>query len=188
MKKLTLLVLTAFAITANAQVYLGGQLGFWATKTVTDKKFVFQYSVLPEVGYHINSKWAVGTTIGVSNGDETLTIHDEIEIFKIGAFAVNPYVRFTFVKWDLVSLFVEGGGSYRYIFNLPELGYGSWQDIGKHQFNVGISPGIALNLSKHFSLVANIGFLGWQHYGKDYSTFGLLFNSNTLTFGAYYNF
>jgi len=188
MKKLVLLVLTAFAVTANAQFYIGGQLGFWATKRA-DTKLDFQYSVLPDVGYNINSKWAVGTTIGVSDSNESFGIDDETFVARIGSFSVSPYVRFTFVNWGLVSLFVEGGGGYRYIFKSKSVSIYPYLDFfGKHQFNVGISPGVAVNLSKKFTLMAHIGFLGWEYYGADYSTFGLLFNSSTLTFGAYYNF
>ena len=59
-------------------------------------------------------------------------------------------------------------------------------------FNVGVRPGVAVNLNKHFSFVTKVGFLGYNEVnpkdGKKSHSFGLDLDGNNLTFGLYYNF
>ena len=55
------------AVAANAQVYVGGNVGIASSK-IGNGDNVTTYKVLPEVGYNINKDWAVGTTLGWGKG------------------------------------------------------------------------------------------------------------------------
>ena len=75
MKKLFMtLVAAVIAVSASAQVYIGGNAGIASTK-IGDQDSKTTYKVLPEIGYKINQDWAIGTVIGWGKGDP-VTIED----------------------------------------------------------------------------------------------------------------
>lgn len=84
-KTLLAAVMAVFAMTASAQVYVGGQIGF-STSSVnadidgTNSISGTSFKILPEVGYKINDKWAVGIQVGYSQG-----------ISAFGTFDVNDF-------------------------------------------------------------------------------------------------
>lgn len=64
MKKILMTMVAAvIAVSASAQVYLGGSIGVGVSKVKNgEEKTTFK--LLPEIGYGINGNWAVGTVIG----------------------------------------------------------------------------------------------------------------------------
>lgn len=173
MKKLFLtMVVAVMAISANAQVYVGGGFGI-ASTSVDGGNDVTSYKFVPEVGYAFNNEWAVGAAFGWEGSDKgPKTV------------SVNPYVRWTFGRGNLVNVFVDGGGEYAHI-------YGNGADTDA--FSFGLKPGVAVNISKHLSFVSHVGFLGYTH-AKDNNTdtkadeWGLDLDWRNVTFGLYYNF
>lgn len=72
-------------MTASAQVYVGGQIGFTSSSVNVDIEGInsisgTSFKILPEVGYKINDKWAVGIQVGYSQG-----------ISAFGTFDVNDF-------------------------------------------------------------------------------------------------
>ena len=64
MKKILMSLAVAFvSLAANAQVYVGGNVGIASSKE-GNADAVTTYKVLPEIGYNINENWAIGTTVG----------------------------------------------------------------------------------------------------------------------------
>ena len=60
MKKIVLSIIVALiAITANAQVYVGGTFGVGSDKVETEGTEVKNttFKILPEVGYELNEDW-----------------------------------------------------------------------------------------------------------------------------------
>ncbi len=178
MKKIYMtLVAVMFAVCANAQIYVGGNVGVASVDNGNDSETI--YSFLPEVGYKFNDTWAVGVMLGWSKGslqnvDGSLGYSGLQQTFEI-----NPYARFTFVKSKLINIFCDGG-----------IGYKHYNGVGD-KYSVGLKPGIELKLSK-FSLLAHVGFLGYQKEdadnGGEMSVAGFDFDSNNITFGVLYNF
>lgn len=179
MKKFLLMAAMAFmTLGAAAQDwYAGGQLTFGRTTQETSGLKTTQVTVLPELGYNLTDNFAVGSVLGVSyrktNGEEKT-------VFK-----VNPYARYSYFKNDKVSLFVDGG---------VDFGIGRAQGSTAVEYGIGLRPGISYNINKKLSLVAHVGFLGYQsgnrpakHNGAP-ENWGLDLNSNNLMFGLYYNF
>ncbi len=77
--------MAVFAMTASAQVYVGGQIGFTSSSVNLDMDGTnsvsgTSFKILPEVGYKINDKWAVGIQVGYSKG-----------ISAFGTFDVNDF-------------------------------------------------------------------------------------------------
>ena len=179
MKKIMMtLAAVCVAATMNAQVYLGGGLGV-ATSSY-DGNSTTVWSILPEIGYNLDENWAVGMTVGY--GESTVKVSGVKE--KVKTFQISPYARYTFVKFDKVNLFVDGGVAYK---------HENYAGTKTNTFGVGLKPGVAVNLNDKLSFVAHVGFLGYENEkvkgdDKSTNTFGFNLNGNSLSFGVYYNF
>ena len=184
MKKFILTAIVAVAaMTANAQIWVGGQLGYQFSKydnDVTGDLKVNQFTILPEIGYSLNDKWDIALQIG-----------DEYQSVKVGngkaesmnAFVVAPYARYTFYKTGKVGFFLDGGFSIK-TGDFSEEGI-DFED--ETMFGVGIRPGVKFAASDKVTFVASFGGLGYRGVG-DFSQFGFNVNGNALQFGCYYSF
>ena len=104
MKKILMSLAVAFvSLAANAQVYVGGNVGIASSKE-GNADAVTTYKVLPEIGYNINENWAIGTTVGFGKGNP-VSIEGESRNYV----TVEPYARYTFVRSKLINLFDDGG-------------------------------------------------------------------------------
>ena len=182
MKKLlmTLVASVAIAVSANAQVFVGGSVGFGSVKVAGNDSEV-TYKIVPEVGYNFNKNWAIGLKIGYQKGACNLVDEEIAQDVNKKVFTVAPYGRYTFVHSKYVNVFIDLG-----------LGFASYIDKGT-QFDLGVTPGVAVNLSDKLSFVSHIGFAGFKTFspkgdGKSSSKFGVDLDQNNLTFGLYYNF
>ena len=170
MKKLFLLAAMAVAsLTANAQGWVGGALGYDYDDGNVNQNAI---TISPEVGYNLSDKWAIALDIdfGVRFGDGNTTT----------SFALTPYARYTFAKTGVASFFVDGG------FNI-----GTEKTKGvpsQTTWGIGFQPGVAIALSEKVCLVSKIGYLGYQHHEGGRNQFGLGVNNQLVTFGAYYSF
>ncbi|MDR0694537.1 MAG: porin family protein [Prevotellaceae bacterium] len=171
MKKTILIMLISVLCTgfANAQVYVGGSLGF-GTETekpeVGDKTTTTSFSFAPEVGYSLNSNFELGISLAIVNLKTDFGSSES----KSNAWSIAPYARLSVIEfgnfsvWGQANLFVGGGK----------------QNSQKAtSFGLNIQPVLKYNLSDHFSLLANLNFLNFgfsQTKIKDVSTttsFGL---------------
>lgn len=148
MKKIILMaVMSVMTLTAAAQnLFVGGSVAAW--RNHDDK--VTTITIAPEVGYNLNSNWAIGTVLGWTN------IHRSEITGNLVDF--DPYARYTFFKKGMVSLFVDGG---------VDLGFGKVSYDGEDsdtavKYGIGFKPGIALALNDRCSIVAHAGFLGYR--------------------------
>ena len=168
MKRFLLMLVVAFtAMAASAQIYVGGELGFWhdGDKEVGETTF----TLAPSVGYELNENWAVG-------GNLMLSFQKDVK----NVFGIEPYARWSYFKNGMVRLFLDMGMGIA--VTDPEEGD---SDTG---WNIGVKPGIALHLTDHFSILAKAGFLGYaDEYGYQ-NGFGLSVNGESLTFGIEYTF
>ena len=74
MKKIFMtLAAVCFAATMNAQVYVGGSLGFnaWSSQENAGDRSETTFKIMPEIGYNINDSWAIGTVIGYESNKWT---------------------------------------------------------------------------------------------------------------------
>ena len=182
MKKIFAIALVAMmTMTANAQVYVGGSLGFASESYDGDSETV--WSIMPEIGYNLNEDWAVGVVVGYGEGKDKTKVDGRTFTDKVKTFAVSPYVRYTAVKLDKVNVFVDGGFGYQNI---------KWGEVKDNIWQFGLKPGVAINLNDKLSFVSHFGFLGYKNEklkGDDESTKSFGFNlGSEVSFGMYYNF
>lgn len=126
------------------------------------------FTIAPEIGYDINSKWSVAGAIGFE--------YASIESRNASVFVIEPYARYKYFNKGSFSLFVDGG-----------IGIAMGDDNG---FKIGVMPGLAYKVSERFSLLASFGFLGYKndYYNNGGDGFGFSFKSSDLRFGMYYSF
>lgn len=178
MKKIFMSAVAAFiAISASAQVYVGGNAGIASTKIAGGDRET-TYKLLPEVGYQFSEKWAGGIEFGWSKGNP---VSIEYANSASKTFEVNPYARYTLINSKMVDVFIDG-----------TVGYKHYNGIGD-EYQFGLKPGVALNLSDRFSFVAKAGFLGYKNYspkggGKSSDAFGVSLDSDNLSFGLLVKF
>lgn len=203
MKKVILTALVAVAsLAANAQIWVGGEVGFSAGKTSFDGEKLgtgATFNLIPEIGYTVNDKIDVAMAIGLSHFNSNGKYYEGTQNYDVAvldlndvnrnAFTINPYVRYKFAKAGDFTFFIDGGFSFTMIHysNTQEATY----DKNANQWGIGIKPGIAYNLSDKVSLVAHVGELGYNFYKWDKvknNEFNMGVNGNNLTFGAYVSF
>lgn len=180
MKKLfTLAAMAVVSLGAFAQNWFaGGTLNAW--RDVTNNKT--EFTVMPEVGYNLNDKWAVATGIGYQ--------HMYNDGIKSDIFRIDPYARYTFAKVGKVGFFVDGGVG---------IGLGATK-VPHHStetaaiWHIGFKPGISFNVNNNLSLVAHVGFLGYEGANNKAKEAGyadgggLRLSGDALSFSVYYNF
>ena len=186
MKKIILMAAFAVAsVAASAQVYVGGGIGFSSNKAAhaegVDVDAVNTIEILPEVGYKLDDKMAVGIGLGFVNakqGDNKST-----------SFSIAPYFRYTFVKWGNVGLFADAQFAYentKVEVNNVEAKSNAW--------SLGIKPGVSVDLTEKVTFLAKVGWLGYRSEKPDAdgmkasSEFGVGVDATDLSFSMLFNF
>ena len=172
-------MVAAFAVSAlcaNAQVWIGGNVGFNSTsyEGLDDNETIVQ--LRPEIGYSLNENWDVAVGLGLSRIGNYLGVKDA----NAFAWEVSPYARYTFAKVKNVGFFVDGGVSV-----------GVYNPDGAPStttYWVGIKPGVKFAATDKLTLVAHVGSLGYKNKKDQYSTFGFGVDGGDLSFGLYYAF
>ena len=165
MKKLIIsaILLVAFTLTTSAQkFYTGGSVGLWyesAGNTITA-------TLSPELGYHLNDKWAIGGQLGMGVATD----------FNIASYilTLSPYARYTCFSQDAFSIFIDGS---------------VMSGVANSFFtgSIGVSPGLMYKVSDRFALYSHLGFLGYKYIGG-VSMAGFDASSGSLSVGGYFLF
>ena len=207
MKKIFMTLAAAvIAVSANAQIWVGGEVGFTSDKTTvkTNGNSVSQttnnFTLAPEVGYNLNENWAIALKVQFAHNEDNGVIKSMIQDagFNTGAkvmtnaFSVNPYARYTFLKAGNFSAFVDGGVSY----GLIHVSSMSQVMNNINSLGVAINPGVTYAVSPNDSLVAHIGDLSYNAMWTKAKNADVKVNNgkfnigiwNAISFGAYYNF
>lgn len=174
MKKLVMMAVMAIvAVSASAQVYVGGSLGYSNVDEEGKDDALNTFTLAPEVGYNLGDEWAIGTTLNFGyskQGDASAT--------TIG---IAPYVRYNFARIDKVRFFIDGTVEFQ--------SYKPKEVDAMNSWGIGVRPGVAFDLNDKVSLIAHVGNFGYAdtHKVNGKKTFGLNLDNN-LSLGFYYNF
>lgn len=193
MKKV-ILTLAAVALmgVANAQFFVGGNLGFGMDKgsrTVTtttsgtssevsvDLPKTVDFGIFPKVGYQINDRLSAGLIFGFGmqkttdwNGPTTVENYESTENLK--TWEVLPFVRYNAFNFGAFTMFAELQIGVRGEFGTQRVEYDM---AGTHRaveadapktfgFGVNLVPGLAYNLNEHvsFDLYFNLINIGFN--------------------------
>lgn len=171
--------------------YVGGSIGYSSTSydgNTTNSTISFA----PEAGYAINDTWSIGVMLSYSSTTNSQSNADLTNSY----FTISPYVRYSFYSLGRLGFFCDGSVSFsrNNIQTMKtENGETKPTDNYRNGFGVALNPGISYRLSDRFSLVAHLGRLSYSSNKPDKSeakattTFSLNL-SNSISFGAFYNF
>lgn len=171
MRKFVFILMVAFIaiISADAQVYVGGSFNFTRDKNSDQTNF----TIAPELGYNLSKQWAIAAEIGFT--------HIKKDEIKVNVFNFAPYARFSFFEKSIVRLFLDGG-----------VGISTSQiesNDRENGFEIGIKPGIALDICKNLTFVTKYGFVGFRDdYKYNNSISGISLSSEDLSIGFHYEF
>ena len=187
MKKLLLAAAFVVAsLSANAQVYLGGGVSFHSTDPGEgDTKTTI--NLIPELGYKLDDKLSIGVKLGLEHSKQGDASSND--------YTFEPYVRYTFAKWNKVGFFGEGG--YKHFEDKVEDKVGGATVSVKTKANawyIGVRPGVSIDVTKNLTFLTKIGWLGYTSYKKDVdgaeasTDLGLDLSGENLQFSLVYNF
>ena len=163
------------AVSANAQTWAGGSLGFNVKDYEGMDKSQMTFEIAPEVGYSLNENWDVAVALGFTSISNENGYKDN----NVTKFEVSPYARYTFAKSGIASFFVDG-----------YVGFGSYKPKGVDAtttFKIGVRPGVKVALSDDVCLVSTLGNLGYTSVKDTYNEFGFNVDNSTIKFGLYFN-
>ena len=188
MKKVLLfvtLVVVTF-VSANAQFYLGGTVGFESNSELNPKS---SFWVFPEVGYYINKKFDVGLEFGFAKE------HQQNDM-KSSLWSIAPYARYSFYQFGKFETLIKGSVGFTYVDGYMQVDhpYGKTTDFRFH-----VSPILAYNLTEKIVLFTQLNCLSLtfaliKPEDSDYShhfRFGAsnsLINTSSLQIGFFYKF
>lgn len=223
MKKIIAATFVAMcSLSVNAQVWVGGSVGFsrfdyesqngsLANSNSSPTRLFFG----PKIGYNFNDKWAVALAFDYSSADSKASYVYSNSERKTSShdFLVTPFVRYTFAKSGIVSFYVDGGASIGWGKQKDKIHYDYYDDDRSglesdcdktNSFDIGLRPGMLIDLSDNVALELNLGFFGYTHSestsdliysdsrkSKNTSTsngFGFCGNGGNVNFGVIWKF
>ena len=179
MKKIMMTLVAMFAtvsMSAQNDMYIGGTANFVGTGSDNT-----DLTISPEWGMKLDDKLGFGIKLDYTYNEPFGLADSRTRI------AVNPYVRYDFLKCGKFKIFVDGGVYF---------GTSKVKDMdADNNFGIKVVPGISYRLTDQFTVAARANNLFlWDVAAPAHSTctntVSLLerFNVNTYQFGFFYNF
>ena len=212
MKKVLLtLALAAFAMTANAQLVIGGNIGFnhngnsagdYSTNATTS------FSFMPKVGYWLNDQMQVGAQLGcnynyrrVYDGDNN---NDHYSSQTQMSWNFAPYFRYNLTSWKNFTVFAEAQVALGITpkASLKNNTTGTTADGNVKSFDLGVNivPGLNYALTDNISFDLYINLAGvFYNFNKTTTTvagtdnvtrnhtYGFMADMNAQTLTAHLN-
>lgn len=201
MKKILLtLALAAFAMTANAQWVLGGNIGAnhsnnHATDYVTGSTST-NISIMPKIGYWLNDDMQIGIQLGYTQNYNRnyLTDVDSYTSNTGSALEFIPYFRYNVANWKNFTVFCEA--QLDLTLGLESHGYNSvtetTTDAGDSytRFGIALVPGLNYAFTENISMDIYVNLLALyaDFYTSDNSgahSWGLGLNMDAQTVNAH---
>lgn len=176
MKKVLLtLALAAFAMAANAQFVLGGNIGINHSNSHSDDYVSgtaeTNISILPKIGYWLNDDMQIGAQLGWVYGYERsyASADDTYTSTPQSVIVFAPYFRYNFAEWKKLKVFCEaqlgigfGLESHTHWFVNGDEIDGSPSDNGNNftSFGLNVVPGLNYSFNDHISMDIYVNLLG----------------------------
>lgn len=166
MKKFILSLAAVTLVTVlNAQVFVGGSVGFNSTQGAnkidqneTKDNTSRSYSFSPMVGYSVNEKVAVGLELSIA-GSYDNDNRDQATIEKGFGWGVSPFARYYFLNFNKFSVygqanFTIAGGTSKETHENTTTNGPTVSLVG-----LNIAPALQYSFNERIGLFANLNFL-----------------------------
>lgn len=140
----------------KGQFWVGGTLGFSSIEN--DDQKVERYTIGPEFGYQFSENWGAGIRVGYTNG--LIKIFSETNRKdKSNGISIEPFARYTYLRWKAFGLFVDGGLNYTNATVKKEYASATLNSkVTNSNYGIFLSPGFTLRLSNTISLTGSLDF------------------------------
>ena len=208
-KLLLTVLLSIFCFSLNAQLFIGGNVGFNASSdktkdggTTISNSSGYAFSFSPYAGKFLSEKFAVGIALNVVTNTSKTGVNPET-ISNTSSFGFGLFARYYAIKWNKLSLYAQGniGPS----FSASKSKTGGVTTKGPNLTNIALSlyPGLSYDLNDKISLQTTINLLSlgygftlikndtFKEYRSNFN-FGAGLNNivsvSSITVGAIYKF
>jgi hypothetical protein len=192
---------------SGGSFFLGGTVGFSMSAdkdvlngNIDDKTTQYRYFAMPQAGFFIGERIAIGARIGYSGQTYKNSPAETIQTVSYNnMLSFGPFFRYYVVNNKggifIESLMTAGLGNYKLGFSEGEL-----DNFNTYQITVGIVPGIYYFITEKLAVEARIGWLGYsfQTYQDDnlfdgdqksnYNSTGISINPSSISFGTVFVF
>lgn len=162
----TLTILAAIAMAGQSpaqekgKFWIGGSLGFGSANMSETANSSKSFSIMPEFGYTISDRWAVG----IQGGFEQTKLKGVSSPDNTRTYSISPFARYTFLKWRAFSVFADGGLTWSDTDR--ETGSsGDYFNVKTRYGGIFVSPGFSVRLSRRLSLTGSTNIFN-AGYGK----------------------
>lgn len=190
---LSTLAVLFVALTMNAQGYLGGEIGFSNVKNSLEKTTTTSFAFKPEVGFKVNDKWSVGTTISFElarkkDNDFGAGYYEGKYCVDSNLFELSPYVRYNAIKTGVFTFFIDACASI--ITMKTETNLDGDDSESYSGWAVGMAPGISVDIAEDLCLVAHVGTIGYFDTTdiNNLKGFAMDIKASNITFGLLWHF
>ena len=127
--------------------------------------------IAPEIGYKLNEKWTVGTSVRLESVEKGYSNET--------SYAIAPYVRYHIVKMGAITLFSDAALGFAMVE--PDGGNGATE------WYAGIRPGLSIGINNRFSFVTHVGFIGYKDSSEinGDKSFSLNWSGTNISVGFY---
>jgi len=183
---LSVALFVATFISANAQFYAGGSIGFENNSVMEPK---LSLSVNPIVGFYISKKFDVGLDVGFA----TTRLQSDV---KSSIWSIEPYARYSFFQLGKFEVLVKGSFSFINVDGFINVD----NPIGKStNIRMDIRPILTYNLTEKIVLFTQLNCLSLavaminpenddSHYHFRFGASNSLVNTSNLPIGFFYKF
>ena len=207
MKKVLVSVVAvlAFALTSNAQLWIGGNIGASHTGGVVkndplnggdDTKLAKtnRVSIAPKIGVDLSDKLAVGFSVDYTRSTTAKIDKDNRTIDNYAG--LTPFLRYTLVEFGKFGVLAEVGVPINYDFGKTIANGSSTKADPTFSYGLNVAPWLQYDASDNFVLECGLNFMGLNatrtirtdQADKDHkwknTTMGLNARSNLVNVGA----
>ncbi|MCQ2960005.1 MAG: hypothetical protein MJ198_07445 [Bacteroidales bacterium] len=172
MKKVLLSLATiALAMSANAQIFIGGFAGAntTATKTVTSldttKPVKNSFHLAPIVGFELSEKLEAGVMLELSTSKSVYDKIDDKDAWnKNNEWEIAPFIRYELISFGNFAVKAQAVASFGQSTPVTNAGSTKTKGWKTNVLALNVTPIISYELNEHFELESSLNFFSLGAY------------------------
>jgi hypothetical protein len=204
-----IVLFSAFCISLNAQVFVGGNVGFNAANdktndggTIIGKSSNYSISISPNIGKFLSEKFAIGVALDISFSGNTTGVNTET-ISKSSSLGGSFFMRYYAIKWNKFSVFGQGNIGLGFSESSTKTGGSTTEGPKETKVYLSFYPGLSYDVNEKLSLQTTLNILSFGYnyistrtdtYKENSSSFNIgaglsnIVSIGAITVGAIYKF
>jgi hypothetical protein len=187
---IALVFFTFLFFNLNAQVFVGGNLGFNTSggshdngTVKTDNTTSTGFTFAPKIGKFLSDKTAIGIALNLSLSRITTPGNPET-INTSSGFGINPFLRYYAVRMDKFAVFGQANIEFSYAVSKQKEDGVTTDGPKITRFSLSLVPGLSYDISDKLSLETTINILNLGFYDSIQKDGTNTYVSTSFTAGA----